>query len=241
MSPIILLVIGCTVLVQNSVALEAFVALKTTDAVDIQELKAVAGVSAVYKVNPFAFWSVDGKGKELENEWNYVVTGKGFKDEAAQNSFMSEISGKSFVELFAGYRMSHEFDAADLNAMMKKADPKHFVKRPMKPTQPKPDCPSIDMKPGQKLFIMSFVRQGDEGTFNNLTKQFFYQLFPGLKVTYAYVGQVDSTDAWESFSILDWVDQATWCEYVQSQWVNDRASVFYSAYRGSASALAVKV
>ena len=122
MSGIALLIFVCSIFIQNTVALEAIVALKTTDAVDIKALKNVAGVSSVYRVKPLWFFSFDKKGQELNHAFNYVVVGKGLKDAAAQDALMSEVSGMDFVKLFAGYRLSPRPDGIDadkLNDMMK--------------------------------------------------------------------------------------------------------------------------
>jgi len=229
--------------IQETVALEALVALKTTDAVDIKALKNVPGVSSVYRVMPFFFFSPDERGRELNHPWNYIVVGSGLKDGAAQDAMMSQVSGMDFVELFAGYRLSapSSFGADKLNDIIKKADPKHFVKRPMKPASPKPDCPTIDLKKGEKLKLIGMQRNGEKDAVAKMANELLLKVFPPLGVSYKYTGQVDSSRFWNFITIMDWVDTATWCEYGQSQWAKDAEAMFAKALEGVAQALAVEV
>lgn len=238
------LVLACSVFIQTTAALEAIVALKTTDAVDIQALKDIVGVDAVYRFGPASwFYSVDGRGKELQHPFNYIVVGKGFKDEAAQEAFLSEVSGMSFVELYAGYRLSDpSFHSADkLNTIMKKADPKHFVKRPMKAASPLPDCPTIDLKKGERLIFVQMNRKGDGKAWTKMFGELIFRGFPPLRVSYKYVGLVDSSDVWDDVWIMDFVDVKTWCEYAQSQFAKDLGPIFALAFKGVAAGLAAQV
>jgi len=243
MLAIALLIATCCLFIQETVGLEAIVALKTTDAVDIQALKNVPGVSSVYRVMPFLFWSPDGKGGELNHPWNYVVVGSGLKDGAAQDAMMSQVSGMDFVELFAGYKLSvpFGFGADKLNDIIKKADPKHFVKRPMKQASPKPYCPTIDLKKGDKLKLIAFQRMGEKDAATRMANELMLKIFPPLGLSYKYAGNVDSSRFWKLVSITDWVDTATWCEYVQSQWAKDAGPMFAKAFNAVADALAVEV
>merc|ERR1719285_910771 len=156
---------------------------------------------------------------------------------------MSEVSGMDFVELFAGHRLSvpRGVGADELNDIIKKADPKHFVKRPMKPVSPKPYCPTIDLKKGEKLKLIWFQRNREMDAAAKMAHELLLKIFPPLGISYQYVGQVDSSRVWNYLNIMDWVDTATWCEYLQSQWVRDRAPMFGKAYNGAAEALAVEV
>jgi len=234
------------VIIQTEAAsLEAAIVLKTTDAVDVQALKQITGVTAVYRLAQSAefFWSPDGRGKEMEHKWNYAVIGNGFKDTEAQDAFLSEVSGMSFVELYAGYRSSvpKGFSADELNDMMKKADPKHFVKRPMEKATPAPDCVKFDLKKGERLVELSITRFGDQKALEKFSIDLHSHVFPALGVTYKSLGSVDSSDAWDQFAVMDWVDAATFCEYMQSQWAKDGGKKYYSAFKANAAAFGVEV
>jgi hypothetical protein len=239
----VLLIASC-VFIQTTNALEAIVALKTTKSVDIKALKNVAGVAAVYRLGPEGwFYSVDGRGTELQHPWNFVVVGNGFKDKSAQEAFLSEVSGMSFVELYAGYRLSVSslYDADKLNKMMKKADPKHFVKRPMKAASPLPDCRVIDLKKGERLILMSMSRTDKTKAAMKMARELVLRGFPPLGVSYKYVGEVDSSEVWEDFSIMDFIDVKTWCEHVQSQFAKDIGPIFARAMKAVAGGLVVQV
>merc|ERR1711931_374453 len=242
MSAIVFLILGCSLFIQNTVALEAFVALKTTDGVDIKALKNVVGVSVVYRVKGLAFWS--DKGQELNHEWNYVVMGKGLKDGAAQDAFMSQVSGMDFVELFAGYRLSTRtgVDARAFNQIIKKADPKHFVERPMTPQSPKPDCTiTFDLKKGETSKLITIDRNGDMKILAKLHKELFSSIFPSLGWFYKYTGMVDSSQVWDSVSIIDVHDIPTFCEYLQSQWLKEAGPRYAGVSKGIAINMAVEV
>jgi len=240
------LTIAYLAIIQTKAAsLEAGIVLKTTGAVDIQALKHVTGVTAVYRLDPSVafFWSPDGRGKEMEHRWNYFVIGNGFEDTAAQDAFLAEVSGMSFVELYAGYRSSvpKGFSADQLNDMMKKADPKHFVKRPMEKATPAPDCPKFDLKKGERLVELSISRFGDQKSLEKFSFDLLQHVFPALGVTYKAIGQVDSSDAWDQFAVMDWVDSATFCEYMQSQWAKDGGKIYASAFKANAASFGVEV
>jgi len=236
--------IAYLVVVQTKAAsLEAGIVLKTTDAVDIQALKQITGVTAVYKLSIGFFWSPDGRGKEMDHNWNYFVMGNGFKDAYAQDAFLSEVSGMSFVELYVGYRSSvpKGFSADELNDMMKKADPKHFVKRPMEKATPAPDCPKFDLQKGERLVELSISRFGDMKIMEKLGADLLSHVFPALGVTYKAIGQVDSSDAWDQFAVMDWADSATFCEYMQSQWAKDGGKKYSTAFKANAASFGVEV
>jgi len=240
---ITLLIVACSVLIQNTVALDALIFLKTTDAVDIQALKNVAGVSSVVKYTGVGFfWSADGKGDELKHEWNYMVGGSGFKDKAAQEAFLAKISGMGFVELYAGYRLSTspDFDADYINDMIKKADPKHFVKRPMKAASPKPECPKFDLKKGERLIEVALLRTVDKKIVEKIYHEYITKVFPALHVSWKYEGQADSSDVWDEVLAIDWGNAETFCEYFQSQFAKD-LSKYGNPYKGMAMGFVVKV
>merc|ERR1711962_67480 len=257
MSAIHFLVIGCMTLISTTIlaipaipipnedaTLEATVFLKTTDAVDIKALKNIAGVSSVYRLGPhFLFMSIDEKGQGLNHQWNYAVVAKGLKDSADQDRFMSEVSGMDFVELFAGYRLSvrPDQDAERINSYIKQADPKHFVKRPMRPASPRPPCPAMHLKEGERLKIISMRRVGDIRSAMKAGHDVILTIFPALKVSYNYIGSVDSSQVWNTFDVVDWDDVATFCEYIQSQWVKDMPKKYPNLSKGFAAGLAVEV
>lgn len=243
MLAIAVLIIASKLLVQNTVALEAVVALKTTNAVDIRALKNVTGSSSVYRVKPIYFVSLDGKGQELNHQWNYVVFGTGFKDGASQDAFISEISAMHFVELFAGYRLSAPaaLSTDKLNDIIKNADPKHFVKRPMKPATPKPPCPTVDLKKGETLKMIGISRNGDQAQSAKLGQELLLRVFPSLRWLYTYLAQVDSGKVWDYAAIMDLHDTTTWCEYFQSQWVQDADKKYPKAMKGVADFFAIEV
>jgi len=256
MSALHFLLIGCTTLIyatfgfptisipSENPTLEATVFLKTTGSVDIAALKNIAGVSSVYKFGPhFLFMSIDEKGQELKHQWNYAVVAKGLKDAADQDRLMSEVSGMDFVELFAGYRLSvlPGQDAERVNQHIKQADPKHFVNRPMTAASPKPPCPGIPLKEGERLKIVSMRRVGDIRSAMKAGRDVILTVFPALKVSYNYIGQVDSSQVWNTFDVVDWNNVETFCEYIQSQWVRDMPKKYPNLSKGFAAGLAVEV
>merc|ERR1712168_339335 len=239
MSTFALLITALSVLIPTCVALDAVVLVKTTDAVDIQELKNVAGVSGVYRMGKVGFfWSLDGRGQELNHIWNYTIVGKGFIDSSSQDEFLSEISGMSFVERYVGYKLkTYKFDADYINDIIKKADPKHFVKRPMKAASPKPDCE----RPGERPIQMAMVRIGDEKVLLNSTGEFITKVAPALHLSYKYHGRVESSNVWDYLDVIDWVDSNTWCEYAQSQYARDANWKYAGSVKGVAVGFGVEV
>ena len=83
----------------------------------------VAGVSKVYYNKPLFLFTSDENGKELQNEWNYVVVGEDLKSSEAQDKLISDVGGLDFVKTYAGYRLTSGgkggWNAATLNKVMK--------------------------------------------------------------------------------------------------------------------------
>jgi len=244
MSALVLLLIGsCTLLPNIDASLEATVYVKS-DAADIRALKNVAGVSAVYKIKPLAWWSVDKKGQELNQLFTHVVVGKGLKDAAAQNKLISDVATLDFVQTSVGYRLNvdERFGVAKLNEWIKKANPKFFVKRPMKAASPKPPCLRMDLKEGQTLKVMTIARRGDMRMMEKMGRELLMRIFPALKASYTFIGQVDAShkSVWNDFTIMDYIDNDAWCEYAQSQYGKDFPRKFPNVFKGMGVALAVE-
>jgi len=231
-----------------NLTLEAVVVLKTTDTVDIETLKNVVGVTSVYRLGFGLMWTIDGKGQELNHTFNYAVVGKGLKDEADQDRLMSEVSGMDFVELFSGYRLSvrPEQDVDKFNDYIKKADPKHFVKRPATPATPKPPCITMPLKKGERLKFLQMGRLGeDRKKIEKENNELFTAVLPAFKMFYNYVGAVDSSQVWDFFAVQDLTDNETFCEWAQSQYAKEFVIRYSPIYpdisKGFASAFAVEV
>merc|ERR1712168_1453473 len=120
---------------------------------------------------------------------------------------------------------------------IKKSDPKHFVKRPMKAASPKPDCE----RPEERPIEMVMVRIGDEKVLHNTTGEFITKVAPALHVSYKYHGQVESSNVWDYFEVIDWVDSNTWCEYRQSEYARYANWKSARAMKGIAVGFGVKV
>merc|ERR1712062_201832 len=213
--------------VHQSDALEAVVFVKTTYTKGMVEaFKNVPGVTNVYYAKSLFLFMDGDKGKELKDEWNYVVLGKDLKDTAAQDEVITGVGKLSFVANYAGYRLktNPHGDAATLNAIMKKADPAHFVKRPMKPQFPKPDCARMHLGKGDKMKLIQLQVINNGEMAERMGREMILRLFPSLKAQYDYIGGVEKSECsgiphiWQSFIVMDFVDNDTWCEYTQSQW-----------------------
>ena len=80
-------------------------------------------MSSVYYTEPIFFFTSDENGKELQNDWNYVVIGSGLESSEAQDKLISDVGGLDFVKTYAGYRVTSGgdggLDAAGLNKIMK--------------------------------------------------------------------------------------------------------------------------
>lgn len=245
-----LLCMGCSLLVQHLDALEAVVFVKASYTKGmIEAIKNVNGVTNVYYTKPLFIFTGDEKGNEVKDEWNYVVLGKDLKDVAAQDKLISEVGNLTFVKNYAGYRLRTlpNQNADALNTIMKNADPAHFVKRPMKPATPKPDCSYIHLAKGERLKMIQLNRSGDKKMLEKMGHEWLLTVFPALKGSYDYVGGVDASQCsgipivWDGFGVTDFVDVDTFCEYTQSQWVKDIQVKYPGVFKGLGIGIGVEV
>ena len=75
--------------------------------------------------------------------------------------------------------------------LFQNADPKHFVKRPMKAASPKPPClgSGMQVKKGESLKVISMVRIGDGKIMMQKGRELVMKVFPALKASYSLISK----------------------------------------------------
>lgn len=76
----------------------------------------------------------------------------------------------------------------------KKADPAHFIKRPLKPASPTPDCINMRMVKGERLKFIQMVRykkgKDIDEIKRRMSRDWLLKIFPALKGSYNYAGKL---------------------------------------------------
>jgi len=248
LSNTVILFLACSAVV---LAKDAVVVLKASGAVDVAALKAVAGTAAVYRVKRLNFYENDiyaGKynptGEYSNTQWNYVVLGKGFANGQAKAAFVSAIKGFAFVEASSsiGLAVNPHFNHAQLNKVMATAPAANFVKRPM-PAAYQGGCDAITVDgigADGKALVISFSKYGNEAELKTYAGDLLMKVFPALGAKYAY-SAVSADGHFDAFTIMDYKDKATWCEYALSTYVRDNVPRFTKSFQAMAALSAVEV
>merc|ERR1711962_235958 len=251
LSNTVTLLLACTYFTTLAVADDAVVVLKASSAIDVPALKNVQGTVAVYRVKRLNFYSnavYKGKynppGEYVKTEWNYVVLGKGFANAAAKKVYMNKIASFSFVEEHSsiGLTVNPHFNHANLNKIMANAPKKNFVKRPMKAAY-KSGCDKITVEgidADKKALVISFSKYGDEKALKRYAGQLLMRVFPALGAQYAYSAVADD-GKFDAFTIMDYVNKDTWCEYALSKYVKRNVPQFTKSFKAMAALSAVEL
>merc|ERR1712002_572416 len=223
-----ILFLVCTYLTAVVIAEDAVVVIKTTGAVDVQALKNIAGTSAVYKVKRLNFYAnpvyqgkQDPSGKYMKTEWDFLVLGKGFASTAAKVAFAHKIKALGFVSVTCeiDLKVNPHFNHNDMNRVMANAPSANFVKRPM--------AKAINV-PCDKVSIDGI---GDDGQ---------ALVFPSLGAKYVY-SAVSRNGDFDAFTIMDYKNKATWCEYALSSYVKKNIPAFTKSFQAMAALAAIEV
>jgi len=230
---------------------DAVVVIKASAAVDVPALKAVAGTSAVFKVRRLNFYAnavYKGKynppGEYTRTKWNYLVLGKGLTSSAAKAAFIAKIRAFDFVEVSSSISLTvnPHFNHADLNKKMATASSANFVPRPMAAAYPSGcDAVTIDgIGADGRALVISFSKYGDEKALKKYAGDLLMKVFPALGAKYVY-SAVSTDGDFDAFTIMDYVNKATWCEYALSQYVRDNIPAFTKSFQAMAALTAVEV
>jgi len=248
MSNAIILFLVCSSLTGVTYALDAVVAIRASGAVDIQALRNVAGTSAVYKVkrlnfflNPVYKLKYNPPKEYTQTKWNYMVLGQGFSSVAERTAYMNKITSFHFVleKITLGLTVNPHFNHAELNKIMAKAPRANLVKRPLKAARTD-GCDKITVDDSGRALVASFSKYGDERELKKYAGNLLMRVWPALGATYSY-SAVSDEGKFDAFTIMDYVDKATWCEYALSELVKNNAPSFSKSFQAMAALAAVRI
>jgi len=245
------LVLLCTFLC--AVVAQDAVVLIRSSAVDVAALKAVGGTYAVYRVKGLHFYANEvyqgkfGGEQEKDRDWNYIILGRGFEGDEAEE-WMNKIRGFDFVEdsESTGLKKGH-YDANAINKWMKTAE--NTESRPLKQSNAGWECNDklVDADDDARILSITFSKYGDEAKLEKYAGWLLMKVFPALDATYVYTGEIDyGTDGsdeseWDAFTVMDFVDKKTWCEYAHSQLLKDNIPQFVGAFQAMGAFTGVEV
>jgi len=241
----------CACFTAVTLADDAVVVIKASDAVDVQALKNVAGTSAVYRVKRLNFYSnpvyqgrYDPRGEYMTTQWNYLVLGKGFTTKQAKTTFKNAVKALDFVEVACDISLTvnPHFNHEDMNDVMANASPSNFVERPMERGMDVAcDKVTIDgIGDDGRALVIHFSKYGDERELKKYAGNLLRKVFPALGAKYLY-SAVSSDGDFDAFTIMDYVNKATWCEYALSKWAKSNIPSFTKAFQAMAALSAVEV
>jgi len=233
-----------------TLAKDAVVVVKTDGDVDVQAFKDVAGTSAVYRVKRLNFYAdkaykagTGPRGKHRGVQWNYAILGKNFATDEDMKTFMKSISSLSFVDKHRsiGLINNPHVNADKLNKLIEKA-PKDGMERPFEEEPSSPSCDKVvvdGVGENERLFTISFAKHRDTDALKRYAGRLIRKVWPALGVKYVYSAASDDKEF--AFTVMDYVNKATWCEYARSKWVRKNAKLHKRSFRAMAALSAVLV
>merc|ERR1719230_851064 len=122
-----------------------------------------------------------------------------------------------------------------LNTMIKNLEKdKNLVKRPLEAAFPT-GCERTlveGLEDDDKVFVMSFVKYKNRKKLKQYAGRLLRKVFPSLGVRYVYSGRVSGQewDWLDAFTIMDFVNKKTWCEYALSKLVKGNIKISQKAF-----------
>lgn len=223
----------------NHTHYDVLVHLEAGNNIDIEALKLLTHTHTVYRTKAFG----------QEKKWNYAVLAKGFLTEEIRRSYISAIKHFTFVKDTEAVRLYADpaTYAFSSNLMIKAAKIwgtlfGGLLSRPLeKQSPPAFKCDLVELSsPTKPIFLYTFLSLGDNLAMQEFSKKVMLQVFPALDMRFVYSGKPE-VERFSVFNIQFYDSVGTFCEYVESKFLDENTKLLSKAFPVSETYSAVEI